>query len=191
MKLMEWLVGEVPQLEGRKTKLVRHTTKEEGLARYIARSVENLEEWQKVQRNPVFHDCEFKGSKCKCFLAASTTAQRQVAAMVAEYADKPRMPSRFAVKFRVAKGHNGIASPKTSTVVWRRFVVFRRVLFSLYACILPDMFDDVACKVMLVIHQLVSHKHNFARFFQVKAVVSFQQFKKVHCLFPPCFGMCG
>ena len=59
MKLMEWLVGEVPQLEGRKTKLVRHTTKEEGLARYIARSVENLEEWQKVQRNPVFHDCEF------------------------------------------------------------------------------------------------------------------------------------
>ena len=44
-----------------KTKLgsMRHTTKEEGLARYIARSVENLEEWQKVQRNPVFHDCEF------------------------------------------------------------------------------------------------------------------------------------
>ena len=46
-------------LQLNKTKLARHAAKEDGLARLIYGSREKLEEWQGIQRSPVFDPCDY------------------------------------------------------------------------------------------------------------------------------------
>lgn len=61
LKQIPALVQAAPDLwERNKTKLARHTTRAGGypdLAAYINASDENLEDWQRIQRKPVFHPC--------------------------------------------------------------------------------------------------------------------------------------
>ena len=61
---MDLLREHVPQIEGVKiTKLARHTLNPQkhtpALMGYVRGPVGNLEAWQRIQRNPVFHPCKF------------------------------------------------------------------------------------------------------------------------------------
>lgn len=59
MDFWKWLTDVVPEVRECKTKLARHTTKDAELGYYIGGSDENLEEWQRIQRKPVFHPCKY------------------------------------------------------------------------------------------------------------------------------------